>query len=167
MKISLAALFLYLTPLTLMFSTAHAEVFKWTDEAGRIHYSDKKPDNLQAKEVKIKPHNQPVIIDASNATESTADSKVPNEDATDNKKPYKKKQKVTMYSASWCGYCKKARAYFRNNKIRYTEYDIEKSISNRNRYKKLGGTGLPLLVVKRNQMQGFNATKFENWYDNL
>ncbi|WP_198147347.1 glutaredoxin family protein [Gilvimarinus polysaccharolyticus] len=33
--------------------------------------------------------------------------------------------RVVMY-ASWCGYCKKARRYFRANNIPFTEYDIEK-----------------------------------------
>ena len=34
--------------------------------------------------------------------------------------------KVIMYATDWCGYCKKARRYFRKNGISFTEYDIEK-----------------------------------------
>ena len=130
-------------------STTQAEVYKWTDENGRIHYSDKKPGNQSSEEVKIRPHTQAVTQPIPQGTE-TKDPKSLNTE--EDLKPYKKKQKVTMYGASWCGYCKSARAYFKKNKIRYTEYDIDKNANARKRYEKLGGTGVPLIVAKRKQM---------------
>lgn len=136
----------------------HAEVFKWVDAQGNIHYSDKKPENQSIEEIKIKTHTPDLshLKDNSDYAEAgVAD------------KPYKKKQKVTMYSASWCGYCKKARAYFQENKILYAEYDIEKNLKAKQRYEQLGGTGVPLLVAKRKQMQGFSVAKLERWYEAL
>ena len=32
---------------------------------------------------------------------------------------------VVMYSTSWCGYCKKARRYFKQQKIPFEEYDVD------------------------------------------
>lgn len=144
-------------------SSVQAEIFKWTDENGQIHYSDKKPENQRVKEIIIKPHAQAALS-------STTDlSETPNTDESETTatKPYKKKQKVTMYSASWCGYCKKARTYFKKNKISYVEYDIEKNLNAKKRYEKLGGVGVPLLVAKRQTMRGFNVAKFERWYEAL
>ncbi|MCX7544189.1 glutaredoxin family protein [Marinicella gelatinilytica] len=137
-----------------------AEVFKWVDAQGNIHYSDKKPENQQSEEIKIKPHTPDLsqLNNSGNQIKTVADG---------SDKPYKKKQKVTMYSASWCGYCKKARAYFQDNKIRYVEYDIEKNLKAKQRYEQLGGTGVPLLVAKRKQMQGFSKPRFERWYNDL
>jgi len=55
---------LFLTPILV-----NAEIFKWTDENGKIHYSDK-PTGVKAKEIKVK-------ITPSTATTSkdTADRK--------------------------------------------------------------------------------------------
>ena len=144
-------------------SYVQAEVFKWTDENGQVHYSDKKPENQRVIEIKIKPHVQAPLISPTDLSET------PNTDESEPAvtKPYKKKQKVTMYAASWCGYCKKARTYFKKNKISYTEYDIEKNASANKRYEKLGGVGVPLLVAKRKTMQGFNVAQFESWYEAL
>ncbi len=144
----------------LMISSAHAEVFKWVDAQGNIHYSDKKPENQQSEEIKIKAHTPDLSYQNKLENKPSVDSK-----ETEN--PYKKKQKVTMYSASWCGYCKKARAYFQDNKIRYAEYDIEKNLKAKKHYEQLGGTGVPLLVAKRKQMQGFSEPRFERWYNDL
>ena len=144
-------------------SQVNAEVFKWVDEKGQVHYSDKKPENQNVQEIDIKPHVQP----ASNNVEDMPENSSSNESTQAPIKPYKKQQKVTMYAASWCGYCKKARAYFKRNKINYAEYDIEKNANAKKRYDKLGGVGVPLLVAKRKQMQGFSVTQFEKWYEAL
>lgn len=149
---------LFATLLTV--SWAKAEVFKWIDAQGNIHYSDKKPENQQSDEIIIKPHTPDLsqLNNSGNQIKTVADG---------SDKPYRKKQKVTMYSASWCGYCKKARAYFNKNNILYTEYDIEKNTNAKRRYDQLGGTGVPLLVAKRSQMQGFSKPRFERWYNDL
>ncbi|KAA3638571.1 MAG: glutaredoxin family protein [Proteobacteria bacterium] len=138
--------------------SVQAEVYKWVDAQGNIHYSDKKPESQSSEEIKIKAHTPDLshLKDINNDANTLAPVK-----------PYKKKQKVTMYSASWCGYCKKARAYFQENKILYAEYDIEKNNQAKKRYEQLGGTGVPLLVAKRKQMQGFSVAKFEHWYEQL
>lgn len=141
--------------------TADAEVFKWVDDQGNIHYSDKKPESQTSEEIKIKAHI-PDRFQLNNNVEN-----VRKEDFNEAEKPYKKKQKVTMYAASWCGYCKAARAYFIKNKISYAEYDIEKNTRTKKRYEQLGGTGVPLLFAKGKQMQGFSAAKFESWYSKL
>jgi glutaredoxin len=153
--------FIFICFTALLLATwAHAEVFKWVDAQGNIHYSDKKPENQSSEEIKIKSHTPDLSYQNISENDHSTDSK-----ETD--KPYKKKQKVTMYSASWCGYCKKARAYFQDNKIRYAEYDIEKNLKAKQRYEQLGGTGVPLLVAKRKQMQGFSKPRFERWYNDL
>ncbi|MBA1331992.1 hypothetical protein QQ73_12985 [Candidatus Endoriftia persephone str. Guaymas] len=33
---------------------ATAEIFKWTDRNGKVHFSDKKPRHLEAKKIKLK-----------------------------------------------------------------------------------------------------------------
>ena len=69
-----------------------------------------------------------------------------------------------MYSTQWCGYCRKAREYFKDNKIRYKEKDIEKSSRAKKEYDRLKGSGVPLIMVGKNKIQGFDLSKFEDAY---
>lgn len=71
---------------------------------------------------------------------------------------------VTMYSTSWCGYCRKARRYFNARNIKFKEHGIEKSRWARAQYNKLGGSGVPLIVVGGSIMRGFSVDTFESLY---
>jgi glutaredoxin len=63
---------------------------------------------------------------------------------------------VVMYATSWCPYCAQARAYFGRKGITYTEYDIEKSATAKAEFRRLGGRGVPLILVGREKMSGFS-----------
>jgi len=73
-------------------------------------------------------------------------------------------KKVTIYSTVWCGVCKKAKRYFEQNNIDYTEYDIEKSFQAKLRFNKMGGKGVPLILIGNQKMSGFDAKKFKKLY---
>lgn len=46
---------LAIAALALISAGGHAgQVYKWTDEAGQVHYSDKKPNNVDSKSLKVK-----------------------------------------------------------------------------------------------------------------
>ena len=62
----------------------------------------------------------------------------------------------SLYATEWCGYCKMTRAFFAANGIRYTEYDIEKSSEALKQHRKLGGNGVPLIVVGDDVIKGWN-----------
>jgi glutaredoxin len=63
---------------------------------------------------------------------------------------------VRLYATDWCGYCKMSREFFAANGIRYTEYDIEKSSEALKEHRKLGGNGVPLIVVGDEVIKGWN-----------
>jgi glutaredoxin len=69
---------------------------------------------------------------------------------------------VVMYATSWCPYCAKAREYFARTGTAYTEYDIEKSADAHAEFKRLGGRGVPLILVGNQKMAGFNELAFES-----
>ncbi len=68
-----------------------------------------------------------------------------------------------MYSTSWCGYCRRAREYFRAAGIPFSEHDIEASARARRAYNRLGG-GVPLLKVGGRTMNGFSVERFERFH---
>lgn len=63
---------------------------------------------------------------------------------------------VVLYSTEWCGYCKAAREFFDASGIRYIEHDIEKSSTALAEHRKLGGRGVPLVVVGDDVVKGYN-----------
>lgn len=63
---------------------------------------------------------------------------------------------VVLYATSWCGYCKMARQFFAANGIRYTELDIEQSSAAYKEHRRLGGNGVPLVVVGDQVVKGWN-----------
>jgi glutaredoxin len=134
----------FLIPLFLFAGFSHAEVYKWIDLNGKIQFSDKKPERIKAEELKLKVNTY---------TNVTFDDSV-----------FDVGPKVVMYSTNWCHYCKKARQYFNKNNIAYTEYDIDKNKKAKRRYKKMGATGVPVILVGKKRMNGFNKKGFERIY---
>ena len=151
MHISAMKYLVLLTTLLLVVGSSFAEIYRWVDEEGQVHFSDQKPDNENFKEVQIedKVGSYQDISYSTYKPEATKTSS---------------KNEVVMLSASWCGYCKKAETYFKKNKVRYTSYDIEKSSKGKRLYKQLGARGVPVILVGTKRMNGFSESGFERLY---
>ena len=63
---------------------------------------------------------------------------------------------VVLYATTWCGYCAKTRRFFTENQIAYQELDVEHSDEGRSEYEKLGGGGVPVIVVNDNVIRGYD-----------
>ena len=74
-------------------------------------------------------------------------------------------KQVTMYSTSWCGYCRKARDTFTRQGIPFRELDIEKNVDAKKAYDALKGRGVPLILVDDQQMTGFDIRSFKRLYE--
>jgi len=71
---------------------------------------------------------------------------------------------VEMYATSWRPYCQQARNYFRQQGIRYIEYDIEKDAAARQAYKAFRGRGIPIIFVGKHRMNGFSVAGLNKIY---
>ncbi len=131
---------------------SHAQLYKWIDAQGKIHYGDSPPKNADLKSitgdinsfnsVSVEPFEfDPQLIPASTDANS-----------------------VVMYSTSWCGYCRSAAKYFRQRNISFTEYDIEKSEKGARDYRRLKGRGVPIILVGKKRMNGFDKSRFDKIY---
>jgi len=65
-------------------------------------------------------------------------------------------EQVALYATQWCGYCRKARELLKEQNVSFVEYDIEQSEEARRRHAELGGTGVPLLIVRGTVIRGYN-----------
>lgn len=63
---------------------------------------------------------------------------------------------VILYATEWCGYCAATRKLFEEKGIAYTELDVEKSTVGYEGFKKLGGNGVPVVVIGDKVIHGYN-----------
>lgn len=63
---------------------------------------------------------------------------------------------VTLYATEWCGYCAATRKLFEEQGIVYTELDIEKTTVGYEGFKKLGGNGVPVVVIGDKVIHGYD-----------
>jgi glutaredoxin-like YruB-family protein len=67
-----------------------------------------------------------------------------------------KAKKVVMYTTSHCPACKAAKQYLAQKGVPYDEIDVEKSREGLEAFQKLGGHGVPLILIGDKRMSGFN-----------
>lgn len=133
-------------------NSASAEIYQWTDDDGKIHFSDSPPEKVKTKKV---------TLQINSFTSPDVESFKFNPALISKRKISKD---VVMYGTTWCGVCKKAKRYFEHNGIGYKEYDVEKSDKGKKDFKKLNGRGVPIILVGNQRMNGFSAASFEKMY---
>lgn len=69
---------------------------------------------------------------------------------------------IELYSASYCGECKRAKAYMNGKGIEFVDYDIEHDIDKRREFYARGGVAIPLFFIHGEKMEGFDAQRFES-----
>ncbi|MBX9632803.1 MAG: glutaredoxin family protein [Burkholderiales bacterium] len=120
-------------------SSAGAAIYRWVDADGRIFYSDSPPKQGGAKSVKIQPNTVAPVAPLPKAKPAAAAG-----------------EKVTLYTATWCGYCKKARAYLESRNIPFDDVDVETTDRGRREYREMGGNGVPVIFVGSQRMDGYD-----------
>lgn len=75
----------------------------------------------------------------------------------------KQRLDITMYSTSWCGYCKKARRWLVANDIPFVEKDVEKDPAAGAEFRELTGGrgGVPVITVGKTVIRGFAERRLE------
>lgn len=140
--------------LTLLFTVTSAlaqSVYSWKDENGVTHFGDS-PQNPQATMIYIGEINS---YDTDSNTEETQQVSTPPAVAK------QKQPKIVMYSAAWCGVCKKAKAYFAKNNVRFTEYDVEASDTGKAFYAGRTKKSVPVFLIDGKERSGFTASRFD------
>ena len=148
-EVSVRILTLLIAFLTLVVAgAAGAQVYKWTDKDGKVHYGDHPPADSKTEQVKVSVQSfgGPAEVDyvsilrrpiANNTRQTRAD--------------------VIIYSAAWCGPCKSAKAWMASQNISFTDYDVETSEQGKKDFAALGGRGVPMILVGEQRMTGFSA----------
>ncbi len=63
---------------------------------------------------------------------------------------------VVVFSTAWCGYCKKTKHFLNTHNVPYQERDIEESAAAADAFARLGGRGVPLVLVGDQAIHGYS-----------
>jgi glutaredoxin len=70
---------------------------------------------------------------------------------------------ITMYSTTWCGFCKKARAYMQQQHIEFTDLDVDRDVAAAARQRALNPSGsVPTIAVDEEVLIGFSPDSLED-----
>lgn len=141
---------LFLALLITASSAVSAEIYKWKDANGQTHFSDTATGKGKHEKVDVK------VNTYTHVTYQKITSKAVSGES--------RKNSVVMYGTSWCGYCKKARNYFRSKNIAFTDLDVETNAIAKAKFNALGGRGVPVILVGDMRINGFNEAAFEKIY---
>jgi len=163
-------IFYFISILILAIGTPSAEIYKWVDENGVTHYSDSQsnqnsePADTQNDKIRS-PDPHPAISpqlpdESQNGTLDPDFLKALNEiheDAVVINTPT-----VEIYETSWCGYCKKAKNFFRSKGIDFIAYDIEKDQQAARRMMKMTRQrAVPFVVINGQGISGYSEAAYE------
>ena len=156
-----------------------AEIYKWVDENGVTHYSDSPTENIpgtaETEDDEIQPAdpapaNTPPLPDKTR--KSTLDSDF--FDILDETQEQETQEEVAentptveIYETSWCGYCKKAKDFFRSRGIDFVTYDIDRDQQARSRMQSLTSRmAVPFVVINGQGIPGYNVAGYEQALQN-
>ena len=133
-----------LAVLILLPFTLFADMYKWIDENGNVHYTDSPPPGKKVKklDLKINSITGPGVV-------STIGKQSPQSQAAGT-------AKVKLYTTTWCGYCKRAKAYLQARGTSFQEIDVETSAQGQREFQALGGRGVPVILVGNQRMDGYS-----------
>lgn len=71
-------------------------------------------------------------------------------------------KQVTIYSTPTCHFCQMAKAFFQNNNVEYTEYNVAEDAEKRQEMvEATGQMGVPVIQVGDEMLVGFNEGKIK------
>lgn len=70
--------------------------------------------------------------------------------------------KVEIYTTPTCQYCHAAKEYFKENEIKYKEYDVSSDAEKRREViERSGQVGVPVIIYQDQMMIGWDEKKFK------
>jgi len=143
--------------LILTLGISSAEIYKWVDENGVTHYSDSPTQSIpEPTETENDEIQSPEPAPAENPPLPDVSLDETQEDVVTVNTPT-----VEIYETSWCGYCKKAKNFFRSRGIDFVVYDIEKDQQAARRMMTMTNMrAVPYVVINGQGIQGYSEQAY-------
>jgi len=68
---------------------------------------------------------------------------------------------VLIYSSDSCGYCHKAKAFFKENGVKYTEKNVNADKEANREIANMGAKGVPVIIVDKEVIMGFDEKRLK------
>jgi glutaredoxin len=133
--------------------TAAAEIYRYSDNKGELHFVD--DISKVPKKYRNQLKNQRALRDVSVIDGTPVPKRVKGEDPPPQSRSYGSAN-VELFVTSWCGYCRKMERFLKEKGIQYTAYDIEKDDNAARIHKELGGGGVPVVRIGSDVVHGYN-----------
>ena len=133
---------------------ASAEIYKWVDSEGVVHYSNRASQNAKSEDVTSRVKSSGNFV-----SEPPPDSA--SKPADGNQSGAADANSVTVFTNLGCSSCNQVKAFLNARGIAYKEYDVSKDAEGKKRYTELGGKSYPFIVVGEQHMNGFNQQALE------
>lgn len=153
--------------MVLTMGTSSAEIYKWVDEEGVVHYSDSPTHNISesAEQEEISSTETVPQVNSPPAPEDQNTTLDPDFfnflDETQEDVVTVNTPTVEIYETSWCGYCKKAKNFFRSRGIDFVVYDIEKDQQAARRMMTMTDMrAVPFVVINGQGIQGYSEQAY-------
>lgn len=128
-------------------------VYRSLSRDGKVTYSDQPPSTGKVQK----------IYSFENLPSSPVPDRPKTQESVGQKKPSPQAPTMTgtyLYSANWCGYCRKAKAYLNQRGIAYQEIDIDTAEGGA-AFTTEGRGGIPLLVRNGQRVRGFSTAAYD------
>ncbi len=123
-----------------------ATLYRWVDDRGVVHVSESPPEGK---------------MNVAQAVVGEDTGKGPKTEAPGETRAFRVRPgEVTIYTTPTCPWCHKAKAWFRDKKIRYREVDVTSDRKGLEEMVKISGqTGVPVIVVSDEVIVGFDQKR--------
>ncbi len=143
--------------LGLLCMPTQAQVYKIVGPDGKVSYTDKPPEKGQKAQTLNLAAQPATPVPAELLKLQEAMLKSADKRAEENRNP----SFDAFFTATWCGYCKQAKAYMAARNIQVPEFDIDTASGRQAFVNAGGGRGVPLLLWKGQRVQGFSAAAYD------
>ena len=75
-----------------------------------------------------------------------------------------KQKRITLYTTARCPVCDQAKRYLKQRGIAFVEFDVQRSKRGIKDFQRLGGRGVPIIMVGDRRLDGFDKQAFEAIY---
>lgn len=139
-----------------------AEVYKYTDQDGKVHYvTDQKkiPAQYQGQA------KQPDLPALSKGGDVNWEEKGGVSSGTATATAPRRNHKVEVYVTPNCPYCDELEKLLKRHKVSYKRYDITTDFEAQQKFTEYGGMGTPLIKIDDNILKGYQPEAVKRYLE--
>jgi glutaredoxin len=164
------AISLALLGTALLAGPARAQVYRWVDKEGTVHFEQEPPATGQpARIIRLPAEERAPVTSPEAGSDRRPEEGAPKaappawlagpDRAAARPKPL---PRVDLYTTAWCPWCKKAKAFFASRGIAFTEHDIEAEASARERRFGLDrDKRVPVAIIGGKLVRGYAPARYQ------